>query len=198
MKPIIEIKYRNLPREIISDFETSIDKSVSLSIYHDENDHFDASADIVIYINEHLTEILVSGVTGLLSSGIKYAISTSFKKLIAYISKQKKKEHKEGKNRIELSFKIKPDKTIEFNLESNNVDLKTIDDINDKIFNYLKDKDQQENHFSNLSFKDNDSPKPKIKMKWNPKIKKWQPENFAEIIKQNEELIRRFNQKMDS
>src|SRR5690349_3372201 len=48
MKPTIEIQYKNVPREIFSDFE-KLDKSVGVKIYHDENDHFDAPAEILIY-----------------------------------------------------------------------------------------------------------------------------------------------------
>lgn len=193
MKPAIEVEFRKVPRGILSDFEKSIDKSVSLKIYEDTNDHFEPPADIVIYINEHLTEILIGVASGFLTSALWDGIKLTWGKLIAFGSSKKK----EDKARIELSFKVEQDKSVEFNLSAD-FDPKQVDTVVNKILDYLKEKDQQNKDFGNPAFREDDAPKPKIKMKWNPKIKNWEPENFDEYRKRKEELLRELFRRADS
>lgn len=114
MKTSIEIQHRKLPREILSDFEKSIDKSISLKIYEDRLEHFDPPAEIVIYINEHLTEIIVGSASGVLASEVWSGIKLMWKKLT-----KQKKEDDSKRSDIELNFTIKPDRTLEFTLDGN-------------------------------------------------------------------------------
>ncbi len=104
MKPSIEIKFRNVLREILIEFENKIDKSIPLEVHEDTDDHIDPPAEIVIYLNEPLTEIIVSGIdpsTNTIWDGLKF------------LWKRMKRE-----NNLELNFGFKPDKTIEFDLKS--------------------------------------------------------------------------------
>ena len=89
--------------------------------------------NLIIFIDQHLTELIIGGLGGLLSStiydGIKLSIKALWRKLVSYYLEQKIK-YQEDKNYIELSFKIKPDLTLEFYLNG---------DINEKIINNLSD-----------------------------------------------------------
>jgi hypothetical protein len=181
MKPDIQVQIRNLPREILSDFEKSIDKTIALEIYEDTNDHFEPPADIVIYINEHLTDIIVGGVgVGLLTNAFWDGLKALWKRVI-----NRKKE-----NSIELNFTINPDKEIEFDLIVN-IDPKNIDAITEKILNYLKDKEQQQKDFANPDFKDKHDVKPRIRVRYNPKTERMEIVNFTELRKRDEELLKR-------
>ena len=100
MKPIIEIKFRNVHREILKDLETKIDKSISLEIEEDTHDHFEPPAEIVIYFNEHLTELIVGEVgVGMLTNALWDGLKALWKKI--------KKE-----NSIELNSKLRSDKQL--------------------------------------------------------------------------------------
>ena len=193
MKPSIEIQFRKIPGEIIEGFGASIDESISLTIYHDENDHFEPPADIVVYVNDHLTELIVGGLmVNAVWDGIKYAVGAVWKKLITYCSKRKK-----GNEYLELSFRLKPDRTIDFSLNGS-FDHTMIDTAMKEIHNYLIDKERQEKDFNNPAFKDNIESKPKIRMKWNREIRNWVPENYAEIRRQHEQWLKTVNRKLHS
>ena len=171
---------------MFSELEQSIDKSI-LKIYEDPNDHFEPPADIVVYVNEHLTQLIVEGVRDVLVVGFLAGINALWKKLV----KRKNKE-----STIELNFKVKQNKEIEYNLTA--VDPKTIEPLTNKMFEYLADKERQEKDFNNPDFKDNNEPKPKIRMKWNREIKDWVPENYAEIRRQHEQWLKTIDKRLHS
>jgi hypothetical protein len=184
----LEIHHGRIPREVIKDFETNIDKSISLRLYHEHGegrvDHFEEAADILIFINAHLTELIVSITGSLVYDGIKYAVKGTWKKLRDHYSKQKK-EYQEGQNCIELSLKIGPDKTIECTL-AGNVAPESIDMLTDKMFEYIKDKERQKKDFDEPDFRSDT--KPRIRIRYNPETNQYEPVNFGEMRKRDEEL----------
>ena len=174
MKKNIELKYRHVPKEIIDDLKTNLDKSFSLSISNEKEEYSNFTggpADIIIFIDEHLTELIIGGLlVNATYDGLKYAIQLLWKKIVASYSKQKNK-FQTDKNYIELKFKLKPNKTLEFNLNGD-IDEKIINDLTNNIFSYLRNKEQRQNDFKNPRFKDNTIPQTRIKMTINPKTKK--------------------------
>jgi hypothetical protein len=197
MEAKIEIHYGKIPKEIINDFETGIDKSISLTLHHEnaeegEVNHFEEAADILIFVNAHLTELMV-GITGsLVYDGIKYAVKSTWKKLRDHYSK-KKREYQEEQNCIELNFKIAPDKTIECTL-AGNVAPESIDMLTDKMFEYLKDKERQKRHFDEPDYRSDT--KPRIRIRYNPETNQWEPVNFGEMRKKDEERMRSIVRKL--
>jgi hypothetical protein len=187
MKPSIDVQFRHLPREILRDFESKIDKSISLKIYEDKNDHFEPPADIVIYVNEHLTEVIIGGISGLLTG----ALWDGIKALLSKVIKRKKG------NSIELDFSIKHDRTIEFSL-TGDVDLKSVETIVENILEYLKDAEQQERDFANLNFKERPNEKPRIRVRYNPKTDRLELINFTVQRKENEERFKEVAKKLRS
>jgi hypothetical protein len=188
MKPGIQVQFSRIPRKIFSDFEQNIDKSIELEIYEDLALHFEAPADVIIYINEHLTDIIVGGVgVGLLTNGLWDGLKALFEKVI------KRKKH----TRIELSFRFKSDKTLEFYL-AGDVGANQVDTIVEKILKYLVDLEQQKKDFANPDFKDNRDVKPRIRVRYNPKTEKLEIVNFAELKKNEEGLLKRLFQRLNS
>lgn len=186
MKAIIEIEYRSVPREIISAFEKNIDH-VSVTVRHNDGrtNHYIGASDIVILVKELLSSAVIDG--------IKHVVKITWEK---YAHHLRKKKHQEEENQIKLTFEIKADNTITFILTGN--DPKNIDTATENIFKYLSDRDQQNRDFNNPDFKANNDLKPKIRMRWNPETKNWQPINFAEISKRQEEMLRYLNRNVSS
>lgn len=195
----IEVRYKQLPFEIIEDFKKNIERSsISITVIHDKYQYYNATggpADIIIYIDQHLTELIVGGVSGLVVNGVYDSIKTIWKKLQAYYSTQQT-EIQEDKNYISLNFKLKPDRTLKYSLEGT-VDEKIIINLTENIFKYLKDTEKQNKDFQNPDFKDKDDLKPKIRMRYNPKTNSWNPVNFAEFEKWRDEQIRQAEEKYD-
>lgn len=201
MTPNIEIRYRHIPSEITDDIQKDLERAnLTVSIVHDKKEYFNFTggpADILIYIDNHLTEIIIGGL--LLPAAydtLKYSIKTTWKKLVLHYGKRKS-ELEEDKNHIELNFKLHENKTIEFNL-SGDIDEKTINNVVDKLFEYLKDKEKHNNDFQNKDYKDRLDLKPRIRMRYNPNTNKWEPTNFAEIKKQLDDLMRRAEEEFDN
>lgn len=163
MEPDMQIQFGNVPRELFNDFEKSLDKSISLEIKKDANDNFDSS-DIVIYIKDHLAQIIVEGTRDLLVLGVLAAI----KSLWTEITKRKKSEN------IQLNIEIKPDIDIEYSLTGN---------INPKIIGVLTDK-----IFKNLT-RGKSLKSKSIKMVANSKLKKWEKEDLTKLKKKDKKLL---------
>jgi len=190
MLPSIEIQYRKISRETLNDFERQMDKSINLRIYEDPLDHFDPPADLVIYVNEHLTEIIVGGISGILTSAVWDGIKSLWHKIAT-------KSTKEDPREIELNFKISKDKTIEFNL-SGNVNPEQIDPIVAEMLKYLRDVEQNRRDFKNIDFFDTQSAKPRIRVRFNSSTKKLEVVNITMEMKKREEMIRKLMGRLDS
>lgn len=183
MQPIIEIQYRKVPRDILEDFEQQIDTSIHLKIYEDPLDHFDPPPDLVIYVNEHLTEIIIGGISGVLTSAIWDGVKALWRKVI-------KKSTKEHESDIELNFKISSDNTIEFHL-SGKIDHNRIDSVVSQMMKYLSDVEQHKRDFSNVQLLDKQYSKPRIRVRYNPSKQQIEVVNATEERKRTEEMLRK-------
>ncbi len=86
-----------------------------------------------------------------------------------------------------MTFKIAPDKTIECTL-AGNVAPESIDMLTDKVFEYLKDKERQKKDFDEPDFRSDT--KPRIRIRYNPETNQYEPVNFGEMRKRDEEMMR--------
>jgi hypothetical protein len=195
----IKITYRHVPADILNDMTTLETKNVKVTLHHDRLEHFNASggpADIVIYINNHLTELTVGGLlVNAVYDGIKFCIKSAWKKLVAHYSSRKSKYYDDGTS-ITLSFEIKPDKTVEYHLEGK-VDSAAIDELTEELFRHLKNVSLIETQISNPDFQDDPEDKPKIRMRFNKKTGIWEPVNFAEWRKELKDYLKRAEDEFD-
>lgn len=186
----IEIYYMRVPDDIIEGFKVSFDESDKIkSVRKNEYENFTGGPpDIIMYISEHYYEMLISGILGSAAwETLRFSVSFIWKRLTHFYSKRKTVIQPD-KNYISLNIKMDFDKTIEFNLEGN-IDQLSIDQITNKIFGYLINVKQISSDFNNTSLRSGDSPKPKIVMRYNPDLKKWEPVNFEQLKKQMEKLF---------
>lgn len=201
MNTDIQITYRHLSSEITKDFQNlSVNSNLTVSIRHDKKEfsNFDGGpADIEIFIGTHLTELIVGGlILPAVYDVLKYTIMITWKKLVAYYKKEKI-EIQEDKNYISLTFKLKPDRELEYNLKGT-FNEQNIDKLNEMIFDYLKDTNKQNSDFLNPDYKNKNDTNPTIRMQYNPKTNSWDAMNFAEFEKWYDEQIRRIQDEFDS
>jgi hypothetical protein len=192
-KPDIEIRYRHTPKQLINAFTENVDKSISVKVHQDDLEYFDGPEDIVIYVKEHITELIAGGI--LVNAAwdvIKYAIISIWRLLVAFCSKRKAID----KN-IDLVFEMKSGSSIEFRL-SGNVDPSTIGDLIKWIENYLRDKERQKKDFINPDFIDKRESKPRIRVRYNSETKTFELLNYKNLEKQRQELIKRLMNGLDA
>jgi hypothetical protein len=189
----VDVRYRHIPKDVVDDINRLSDKNINVTLHHDRLEHFNATGgvtDIIIYINDHFTELVSGGlIVNAVYDGLKFCIRTTWKKLIKYYS-SRKSNYRDESNSITLSFKIKPDKTIEYHLEGTVSD-NSIDKITDRIFDHLQDSKEIDNHFNNPEFQDGIEEKPKIRMRYNKATDKWEPVNYANIRKEMDDILRK-------
>lgn len=186
MNKNIQITSRNLPKEITEDIQNlSLISNLEISIVHIKS-HFSnfsgGPVDIEIGFNIHLTELIIEGlIVPVVYDALKYSIKTIWKKLTKYYHKKNIKIE-DDKNYILLSFNLKPDRAIEYRLDGT-LNEQTIENLNEKIFDYLKDANKHNQDFLNPDFKDRKEMKPKIRMRFNQETNTWHPVNYSEIEK---------------
>lgn len=197
----IEIKYRHLPSDLFVDIENAFrNNDISINIFPDKEDYenFDGSpADILIYINQHLTELII---TGLISPAIydlvKHSISSTWKKIRDYYLK-KKNRLEEEKNYISLNFKIDSDNSVEFNLIGDIKEDK-ISELTDKLFAYISDTNRIQNDLNNPDFKSSEINSNQISLRFNFESNKWEPINYAELRKQMDNFLNDLYDKLEN
>jgi hypothetical protein len=189
----MHIRYQDIPEEFITDFKNNIDRSLTLTTQHDtgEISYLDGGpSDIIIFIEEHLTEIIIGGILiPAIYDGLKLAIKRLWIKIVKYYSKQNT-VFEEDKNFIELNFKIKPDKTIIFNLKGN-IDDKLVDKITENLFEYLKDLEKHKTDFNNPDYQSTNEDDLNIIMIFNTTNNTWEPFNYSNINKKMGDMFRK-------
>ena len=197
---VIEIKYRDVPYEILSDFVIHDAPDLSINLVYDETEYFNFAggpSDILIYINEHLTELIAGGlVVNAVYDGIKICITATWKRLVRFYSNSKNK-YQTDKNKISIRFKIHQDKIVEYTLEGN-VNDTLIENITDKLFEHLKNKETIEDTFKKSNFHDPNEMKPKIEMYYDTKSKKWEAIDFEKRKKDWDDYVNGLEMNLDS
>lgn len=95
MKKELNLVYRHIPSEVIEEFKR-IDSN-HIDIEEDRLDYFSGGpADIVLYINEHYSELLISSLLAPAAYDIlKESIKLNWKKLASFYKKKDRKIEKE-------------------------------------------------------------------------------------------------------
>lgn len=194
----VVIEYMRIPDEIAKDFASEVDNSIHIKLVKSkEYESFTGGpADIIIYIKEHLTEILVGAIVGpAVYDSIKFSISRLWKKLISFYSRKRTIE--EDKNCISLNIEFKNEGEVEFIL-SGSVKEKEIQEIINGLFDYLKAQNRIKTDLMNSDYQDKDSTKPKITMRFNEETKSWEPVNVVQLRKQFDELLKNASMGFDN
>jgi len=180
MTPSIEILFKDISQEILHEFESKIDKSIEVKIQAITED-LEQPAEITIDFNEPITEIIVG-------SESSHAIEDGLKALWKRVKREQS---------IELNFRLKLERTIEFDLNGN-VDPNQIDEITEKVVHYLRNLEQQKKDFENPDFKAQDDVKPRLRVRYNPITDQLEVVNYSIVRKQMEEAFKRLAGKFKS
>jgi hypothetical protein len=188
MKEQIKIIYQHyIPDELIADFENvGVESQLQVEIKKENEEqkyyNFAGSeiADIVIYVQQHTTELIASGLLiniayDTLKGGLKL-LWTGISKLAIKKLQSKGKESDKPKS-ISLRL-LNKDRAVEVVLEGD-VDDNQADKVIDEAFKFISSERLNE-AFKNPDFIPEQTEKPIIRLKFNKEKQVWEPENFGE------------------
>ncbi len=199
MKEELKIVYQNyIPDETISGFnQFNLNNLLEIEVISikEEKKFYNASgieiSDVIIFFNNHLTDLVVGGIGSLgydvLKSSVKY-LWDELKKL--NIKTVTSKEEKVKNKVLSLILKFN-EKSLQMKFEG---EFDT-DKIVEKAFDFLKN-DNIENLFDNEDYLQK-TDKPRIKIIYNPSTDKWEPENYGVYKREFEEYKNSINQRLN-
>jgi uncharacterized OsmC-like protein len=206
MKEEIKIIYQHyIPDKLIADFEKlGVDNQLQVEIKKEKEEqkyyNFTGSviADIVIYVQQHTTELIASGLLVNLAydtfkGGLKL-LWTGISKLAIKKLQSKGKESDKPKS-ISLRLMDK-DRAIEVVLNGD-VDEKQADKVIDEAIKFISSEKLNE-AFKNPDFIPEQTEKPRIRLKFNKEKQVWEPENFGEYRRQIEAYQKWAEENFDS
>jgi hypothetical protein len=173
MEKELKLVYRHIPSEIIVDFENL--ESEGILIKEDPLDYFSGGpSDIVLYINQHSTELIISSLLlPAVYDLIKATIKSAWKKLIFHYKKKNRQLEKEY-NCLKIELDIDSERKMEFRLDGD-IDPLIVNDISEKLFDYLQNQEIQKRAFENQNNIWRNNIKPTIRIRYNKLKNEWEP-----------------------
>ncbi len=185
----LKIVYQHyVPDELISDFEKlRLDKQLQVDIKKEKEEqkyyNFTGSeiSDIVIYIQQHTTELIVGGLLvnlayDTLIGGIKLLWTGLSKLAIKKLQSGGKETDKPKSISVRL---IDKDRAVEILLDGDVATEEQANKIIEESFKFMNSPKLNE-AFSNPDFIPNEKAKPRIRLIYNKEKQIWEPENFGE------------------
>ena len=195
-----------IPEELIADFEkTGLNENLDIELVLEKEEqkfyNFSGSeiADIVIYIQQHTTELLVGGLLvsttyDILKGGVKLLWTGLSKLAVKKLQSGGKETDKPKSISVRLMGK---ERAVEIVLDGD-VNEEQADKIIDESFKYVNSEKINED-FKNPDFiPNNKAEKPRIRLIYNKEKQTWEPENFGEYRRKMEEYQRWAEQNLDS
>lgn len=178
-----------IPDDLISDFKkTGLNEKLDIELVLEKEEqkyyNFTSSeiADIVIYIHQHTTELLVGGLLlsatyDLLKAGLTL-LWTGLSKLT--IKKLKSGDKETFKPKCISVRLVGKERAVEIVLDGD-VNEEKADKIIDESFKYINSERINED-FNNPDFiPNNNAEKPRIRLKYNKEKQIWEPEDFGKL-----------------
>lgn len=165
--------------------------TTSIEIEDERYLNFDGGeiADIIIYIKQHTTELVITTLMGpFVYDILKSAISKMWKSLIkASFRKEDKDKHEEK----HISVRIEDSQNRVINIEiKGDLPAEKIDEVIAKAFAYLEASKKQA-LFSNKDYVSTAKTQETVQLYYNPSTSIWEPYNFSELRKEWEQLMRK-------
>ncbi|MFM9909207.1 MAG: hypothetical protein ACKVOW_07660 [Chitinophagaceae bacterium] len=186
-----------VPVSIVNEFRNNLaEKGIKSSVEIDEgewsNFSGDEIADIIVFIKEHKTELIVAGLLVPITYDVlKFAIASMWKALKKAIFKTEDKEEFQKKH-ISLRVQDADGKLVNLEIEGN-IPEGQIEVILDKAFRYL-DKDKKEDLFTNTDFVNSINNQRSVQLIYNAETDMWEPVNYTELRKQWDDLMRKIDE----
>jgi len=193
MKKLL-IEYQHyIPETIINEFEKSgIGNEFAVEYVKKEKPRYsnftgEEIRDIVIFVQQHETELIVKGLLikatyDLLKAGIK-GLWSELKKI-----NDKKAEPSRSNRCMSIHLQDK-ERTIEIKLDGD-FDDKVADTMLDKAIEFIQS-NEVEKSFTNPDFIPNGRPQPTINLIYNKEKGTWEPENFGQYRRRMKDIERK-------
>lgn len=195
-----------IPEELIADFEKiGLNEKLDIELVSEKEEqkyyNFTGSeiADIVIYIQQHTTELLVGGLLvsttyDLLKGGVKLLWTGLSKLAVKKLQSGGKETDKPKSISVRLMGK---ERAVEIVLDGD-VNEEQADKIIDESFKYVNSEKINEDFMNPDFIPNNKAEKPRIRLIYNKEKQTWEPENFGEYRRKIEEYQRWAEQNFDS
>lgn len=185
-----------LSKKLIQEFEnlhlnTKKNSSIQIGVEpKSQLENFEGKeiSDIVIYIQQHKTELIVGGLIvnatyDIFKSGIKF-LWTGLCKLPI-----KKSKHKKDIPQKSITVKFESNDRIAEVAFEGDIDVTQIESVIDKAIDFINS-DKLETAFKTPDFIPSREDKPRIRLKFNQDKQIWEPENFGDYRRQMEDMMR--------
>lgn len=206
MKEELKIVYQHyIPDNLINDFEKSgLDRQLQVDIKKEREEqkyyNFTGSeiSDIVVYIQQHTTELIVGGLlVSLAYDTFIGSIKLLWKGLSKLVIKRIQSGGKETDKPKSISLRLMDkDRAVEVVLNGD-VDDKQAEKLISEAVKFISSEKLNE-AFENPDFIPKETEKPRIRLIYNKEKQIWEPENFGEYRRQMEEFQRWANEKFDN
>lgn len=155
-------------------------------------------ADIIIYIQQHPTELIAGGLfINFAYDILKNSLVLLWTSLSKITTKKLKTDGKQVDDPKRISLRIaNGEKEVEIDFDGE-VDKAQADKIIDEAFRFINS-DKLSETFSNPDYISNVKAKPKIRLIYNKEKQIWEPENFGNYRKQMEEYEKWVNKNLPS
>lgn len=194
MEEEIKIVYQHyIPDELIADFEKlGLDNQLQLEIKKEkeEQKYYNLTgteiADIVIYIQQHTTELIVGGLlVNLAYDTFKGGLKLLWIGISKLAIKKLQSNGKDADKSKSISLRLMDkDRSVEVVLEGD-VDDKQADKAIVEAVKFISS-DKLNEAFKNPDFLPANTAKPRIRLKFNKEKQVWEPENFDQYKRQIE------------
>ena len=190
-KEVINVIYKHyIPEDWIEEFETSIQEiKVSFNKSKDEGRYYNfvgpELADIIIFIRDNPESIFLAPA---IYDIVKSSLVGLWKKLKSLKVEKMKSggSIEEKQKKISVRYEDSQNRRISINFVGN-IDNEIIEEVVEKSLDVIKT-DKKEELFREPDFVDNSSGKITIELKYNPKTKVWEPENFGDIRRKTDDF----------
>lgn len=185
-----------VPVSIFDEFRDNLaEKGIKSSVEIDDgewsNFSGDEIADIIVFVKEHKTELIVAGLLVPITYDVlKFAIASLWKALKKTLFKAEDKEEFEKKH-ISLRIQDADGKLVSLEIEGN-ITEGQIEVILDKAFQYLN-QGKKEDLFTNTDFVNTINNQQSVQLFYNAETEIWEPVNYAELRKQWDDLMGKIN-----
>lgn len=207
MQNEIKIVYQHyIPESFISDFrESKIDSVLQTKVEIEQIDQTRYSSfngpeisDIIIYIQQHSTEIIAGVFITTLYDTLKASLVTLWSRLSEYSDKQLKDAGKEVNQPKQITLYLKnKNREVEICFKGD-VNQEIANNIIGDSFTFINSEKATDAFANPDNIEEPKAARPKIRLLYNKETKSWEPENFGDYRREMEELDKLMKSKFTS
>ena len=186
-----------VPSTIVDEFRVDLSQNgltTTVDVEDSEWDHFDGGeiADIIVYIREHATELVVTGLAFPFAYDVlKLSISRMWK-LLTKVKFRKEDKVEPAKKHISLRIQDAQNRVVQIEINGN-LTAENIETIIASALTYLE-ASKKEQLFGNNDFVSNAKNEQSVHLYYNPTTGVWEPYNFAKLKEEWDDLMKKIDE----